>query len=305
MTLKSTFTILMVFLCLAAYAQDSLVLKTGERIGIKKVQYTPQEIVLKSLPDGEVHAYPWQEVLAKISSKHDNDFFIKPYPNSKSGLDYQMLERIESGPLNLYIKKSSKGQIEKTLDNFHLYLEKGDRIEQVYVSNAGGKRKKDLFNKFKSFMYDDADAIFYVDGPTFKQRLEEIRTAVQKYNLANHEDTTPQSNDVVGNVILYRTNLQKSKEGLRIFLQGERHFLYIDDFISLRVPINRPVKLRIKDSKHESERILTAAFNDLYYEVSFDDYSGKFVFEKKEGEELQYEFYKIKSATKDKLTKEK
>jgi len=280
-------------------SQDSLILKTGRRIAFSKINFLEDEIEISTYKDKDLLIFDPDSVFGTTYPYREINYFVLPNLGSLSGLKYQILERLEVGLLTLYIKRNGPGQPERTSGNFYLYLNKDNRIENIFISNVAGKRKKEFFDVFSSFINDDSISVSYINSREFKFKLKDVFEVVQYYNRRNFISKSPDSSTLFGSVYLYRTKFQKTKSGLKIRTIDQVHHLYLEDFIRLRLPINFASKLSLSDGYIKSEKILSGEFVDQYYEVLFDSKTGSYLFDKKEGSELQYEFYKIKNKTID------
>lgn len=286
-------------ICSHSFSQDNLVFKSGKRIAFSKIGYSSDEIDIKVSDSKKILSFDPDLVLGATYPYHEVNYYVKKHTDSTSVLSYQLLERLEVGKLNLYVKRNGPGQPEKTSGNFYLYLEKGNRLAHVFISNIAGKRKEMLLSVFSTFFADDSLSMAYINNPDFRFKMKEVTKAVQHYNRRNFISKLPNDATLFGSTFLYRTRFQKTKSALEITLFGQIHKLYIEDFIVLRLPVTFASRLRVYDELNSSEKIISSELTDQYFEVSYDKKTCRFIFEKKEGDELQYEFFKIKNKTID------
>lgn len=274
--------------------QDSLVLVTGKRIAYSKIDFEPDHIRIKAFSSREKLIFSPDSVLGFCSPTRELNYYIKPYKEATNGLSYQFLEKIKTGKINLYIKSGTDGQPEFTFGNTYLYMEKDGLLECVFASNALGGKKLLIYDVFAGFVEDDEESAAYVSDAAFKLKMDEVIKVTEYYNRRNSSEQDPKPEDVMGRVFLYRTRFQKPKRGISISLYGEQHKLYINDFIQLNLPVEYATKFTISDDYLNNSQLLSGDFTDQYFEVTYDKKNNIFSFEKKEGDEVQYEFYTIK-----------
>lgn len=293
--MKSIILFLALFaLSFVSQSQDSLILVTGKRIAYSKIDFEADHIKIKAIEEDEKLIFPPDSIMGFCSPINETNYYLKPYEESNNGWSYQFLERLEVGRINLFEKSASEGQPEFTYGAIFLYMEKDGRFECVFATNATGDKKDEKFEAFTSFVNDDEESLDYIRDASFKFKIDEIIKVVQYYNRRNFIHNDPATGDVHGKVIFYRTKFQKPKSGITLELYGERHKLYINDFIQLNIPIEYATKFTIHGDYLNNDELLAAEFNDQFFEVVLDKKTNTFHFEKKEGSEAQYEFYKIK-----------
>lgn len=280
--------------CLNCLAQDSLVLITGQRIAYTKIDLEPDRIRIKTHEGRERMSFNPDSVMGFCSPANELNYYLKPYEEAKNGLSYQFLERVEVGHITLYRKTDTPGQPEYNYGNTLLYMEKEGEFKCVFDAKAGGGKKLLKRDAFTEFIEDDEESLSYIQGPGFKFRAEEVIKVVQYYNRRNFIPRDPRRGDVFGKIILYRTKFAKPKSPVTVNLFGKRHKLYINDFIQLDFPITYAAKVSVKADYVQNYQLLAGDFTDQYFEVVYDKKSNTFQFDRKEGTEVQYEFYKIK-----------
>ncbi|SMD34554.1 hypothetical protein SAMN04488029_2071 [Reichenbachiella faecimaris] len=275
------------------FAQDSLVLKTGERIPYTRMAVLEDQVEIKHEVTKEFHAFPYDAVYGYSEGMKEKTYFFKQNPETEGGNDYLVVRRLCVGNLSLF---------EGTGNNQSLYMEKGERLEKVFEVTESKSEKLQRLEILKSFVNDDAESMAYITASGFKFKWKEIETVVEYYNKRNFDEASSSSADVVGTVYLYRTQFQKTKDRIVIKMNGEDHDLYLEDFIMLEMPIDYASKLYLRDSNIRSTHVMSGELEEQYFEILYDAKTNTFRFDKKEGTELQYEFYKIRDKVGKKIT---
>ncbi|UXX80356.1 hypothetical protein N7E81_04490 [Reichenbachiella carrageenanivorans] len=279
------------FVCLNGHAQDTLVLRNGKRIGILRLAMANDHLKVKNSLTKEFEAYPFDSVFGYTKGSKERAYFLKKNP----GMDYSgyfFLKRIAVGRLTLF---------ENTGNDQSLYLEKDGRFEKVFGVTESKAKKAKRLQVFQSFVSDDEESTAYLNAPELKYKWDEIITVVEHYNERNFVERLPQSSDVLGRVYLYRTQFQKTKQGIKIKLYGKDHDLYIEDFIMLNLPVEYASQLHLRDSEVRSTHEMSGELNEQFFEVLLDPGTNTFRFDKKKGTELQYEFFKIRDQVNKKI----
>lgn len=287
-------TILVVFaffVWFSGHAQDTLVLRNGKRIGILKLAMANDHLEVKNSATKAFESYPFDSVFGYSKGSKERAYFLKKNP-SKDYSGYFFLKRIAVGRLTLF---------ENTGNDQSLYLEKDGRFEKVFGMTESKAKKAKRLDIFMSFVSDDEESTAYLNAPGFKYKWNEILTVVAHYNERNFVERLPQAGDVLGRVYLYRTQFQKTMQGIKIKLYGKDHDLYIEDFIMLDLPVAYASQLHLRDSEVRSTHELSGEFNEQFFEVLLDPDTNTFRFDKKKGTELQYEFFKIKDQVDKKI----
>ena len=225
---------------------------------------------------------------------HEVNFFVKSVPEEIEEFPYRLLQRTEVGHINLYKLESAKGQPHPTSGNVIYYMEKEGRIELVYVSNAAGDQRDEYMDKLRSFFTDDEQSMSYINSD-FRYKGKEVEKMVEYYNKRNFEMHEKAESAVTGKIYVYRTHLQQEKSQVDIHYFDEDHRLFVDDFIIMRLPIAYPVKVRIEGDFVSSTHIMSAEFTDQYFELVYDKKANRYEFERKDGTELKYEFFRIRN----------
>ena len=269
----------------AGIAQDSLVLKTGQRIPFTRMAMYDGLVEIKHEETKEFHTYPFEEVYGYSEGMKEKTYFFKPNPESEEDDDYLVVKRLLVGNLSLF---------EGTGNNQSLYVEKGGEIKKVFEVTESKYEKGQRFEILKSFVSDDDESMAYLSSPDFRLKWKEIEKVVEYYNDRNYDKVTPKKDDVKGMVYLYRTQFQKTKDRIVIELHNNYHDLYIEDYIMLELPIDYASQLSLRDAEIKSTHILSGELIEQYFEVLYNSKTNTFRFDKKSGTELQYEFYKIR-----------
>lgn len=283
---------LFVFSFLQTNAQDILVLKSGKRIAVSKLDVVEDIVRIVTYEEGVNLSFRPDAVLGYFTPNVGNSFYMKSNVEINGQKSPQFLERIEVGRINLYKKMSWSNTL-------YYYLEKDDRFEKVFASIENGSRKQDNFEIFSSFMVDD-DSMKLINNSSFNFKTKGIIEAVQDYNRRNFVEKERKSEDFAANIILYRTKFQRIKRILKVELFGETCDLGINDYITFKVPLGYASKLTISGEFVKTDRLISGGFIDQYYEIVYNKKSQSFFLDKKEGSELQFEFYKIKRSIKSK-----
>lgn len=274
-------------------AQDSLVLKTGQRIPYTRMSVFNGQVEIKHEETKEFHQYPCQEVYGYSEGMKERTYFFKPNPESTDENDYLVLQRLYVGKLSLF---------EGTGNDQSLYMEKGEILKKVFGVTESKYEKEERLETLKSFVNDDEESMAYINSAGFKFKWKEIETVVEYYNKRNFEATPYSEDDVYGMVYLYRTQFQKTKDRIVIEMNGEDHDLYLEDFIMLEMPIDHASKLYLRDSEIKSTHVMSGEMEEQFFEILYDSKTNTFRFDKKDGTELQYEFYKIRDKVGKKIT---
>jgi len=280
-------------ICSSGIAQDSLVLKTGQRIPYTRLSILDDRVEIKHEETKEFHEYPCAEVYGYSEGMKERTYFIKPNPEEDGRGNYLILKRALIGNLSLF---------EGTGNNQSLYMEKEGRIEKVFGVTESKNQRMERLEILKSFVSHDEESMAYISSSGFKYKWKEILTVATYYNSRNYDEKVPDGNDVMGWVYLYRTQFQKTKDRIVIEMYGEDHDLYLEDYIILPMPIDYASKLSLRDSEIHSTHIMSGELEEQYFEVIYDSKSNTFRFDKKTGTELQYEFYKIRDKVGKKIT---
>lgn len=288
--------ILLVFLYIVqfgAVAQDSLVLKTGQRIPFTRLSVFDGQVEIKHEATKEYHLFPCEEVYGYSEGMKQRTYFFKPNPESDEQNEYLELKRLYVGSLSLF---------EGTGNNQSLYIEKGGVFKKVFGVTESKSEKAQRLKTLVSLVNDDQESIAYISSSGFKFKWKEIEKVVEYYNQRNFVQVEPDGADVFGMVYLYRTQFQKTKDRIVIEMNGEDHDLYLEDFIMLEMPIDYASKLYLRDSEIRSTHVMSGELEEQYFEILYDSKTNTFRFDKKDGTELQYEFYKIRDKVGKKIT---
>lgn len=274
-------------------AQDSLVLKTGQRIPFTRLSIFDDIVEIKHEDTKEFHEFPCADVYGYSEGMKERTYFLKPNPEEDGRGNYLILKRALIGNISLF---------EGTGNNQALYVEKGDQFEKVFGVTEAKNQRMERLEKLKSFVNDDAESMAYISSSGFKFKWKEIITVATYYNKRNYDDKIPDGDEVMGWVYLYRTQFQKTKDRIVIEMHGKDHDLYLEDYIILPMPIDYASKLSLRDSEIRSTHIMSGELEEQYFEVLYDSKTNTFRFDKKEGTELQFEFYKIRDKVGKKIT---
>ncbi|MEP2023940.1 MAG: hypothetical protein ABJH98_15595 [Reichenbachiella sp.] len=285
--------LLLTFIQNFGIAQDSLVLKTGERIPFTRMSMLLDHVEIKHENTKEFHTYSFDEVYGYSEGMKERTYFFKQNPEAENENDYLVLKRLTVGNLSLF---------EGTGNNQSLYIEKEDRFEKVFQVTDSKAKKYERVEVLKSFVDDDEESTAYISAPSFKLKWKEIETVVAYYNKRNFDEVEPEEDDIFGLVFLYRTQFQKTKDRIVIEMYDHDHDLYLEDYIILEMPIDYASKLSLRDSEIKSSHIMSGELREQYYEVLYDSKSNTFRFDEKSGTELQFEFYKIRDLVQKKIT---
>lgn len=266
-------------------AQDSLVLKTGQRIPFSRMATLEDQVEIKHEQTEEFHTFSFKEVYGYSEGMKEKTYFFKPNPEPEDEEDFLMVQRLLVGNLSLF---------EGTGNNQSLYMQKEGRMGKVFGVTDSKYKQEKQFKILKSFVSDDEVSVAYISSAGFKFKWKEIIKVAEYYNDRNFKERKPKAEDVFGWVYLYRTQFQKTKERLVIRMHDEDHDLYLEDYIILNLPIDYASKLYLRDSEVSSTHVMSGELVEQYFEVLYDSKTNTFRFDKKTGTELQYEFYKIR-----------
>lgn len=292
MRLIALFTLL-ILAHTTAFAQDSLVLKTGQRIPYARMTVYDGQVEIKHQVTKEYHQFPCEEVYGYSEGMKERTYFFKSNPESSDVNDYLVVKRLLVGKLSLF---------EGTGNNQSLYLEKDEIMNKVFDVTESKSARLNRLDVLKSFVDDDDESIAYINSSGFKLKWKEIETVVGYYNKRNFEAEPYSEEDVLGMVYLYRTQFQKTKDRIVVRMNGEDHDLYVEDFIMLEMPIDHASKLYLRDSEIKSTHVMSGELEEQFFEILYDSKTNTFRFDKKDGTELQYEFYKIRDKVGKKIT---
>ncbi|MEO9965734.1 MAG: hypothetical protein ABJF11_08100 [Reichenbachiella sp.] len=283
--MKVSAVLLIAMFCpLAGYSQDSLVLKNGKRIAYTRLVMYDDQVEIKNEQTKEFETYPCELVYGYSEGMKERTYFLKSNPESE-GSGYFFLKRLKVGRVSLF---------ENTGNDQSLYVEKDGRFEKALGLTEKKSKKVERLETFKSFVADDDESLAYIASSGFKFGWKDISRVIEYYNKRNFIEREPSGDDVYGYVYLYRTQFQKTKQGIKITLNGQQHDLYIEDYIILSLPVAYASMLHLRDSEVNSTQILSGELEEQYFEVLYDSKTNTFKFDKKEGTELRYEFFKIK-----------
>ncbi|WP_422361067.1 hypothetical protein [Reichenbachiella sp.] len=274
-------------------AQDSLVLKTGQRIPYTRMSIYEDQVEIKHEETKEFHIFSCDDVYGYSEGMKERTYFIKSNPEEDNWGNFLTLKRVLVGKISLF---------ESTGNNQSLYAEKDGRFEKIFSVTESKSQKQQRLDVLKSFVSDDEESMAYISSSGFKFKWKEIEIVASYYNKRNHDERMPTEEDVMGWVYLYRTQFQKTKDRIVIEMYGEDHDLYLEDYIILPMPIDYASKLSLRDSEIRSTHIMSGELEEQYFEVLYDSKSNTFRFDKKNGTELQYEFYKIRDKVGKKIT---
>lgn len=274
------------------YAQDSLVLRNNKRIPYTRLAMQDGLVEIKNEVTKAFETYPCDSVYGYSEGMKERTYFLKRNPEPDE-MSHIFLKRLEVGPISLF---ESTGNVQS------LYVEKGDKFEKILGLTESKAKKAERLEVFKTFVEDDIESMSYINSSSYKNRWKDITTVLQYYNRRNFEERNPTSNEVKGAVYLYRTQFQKTKEGIKIDLNGKSHDLYIEDYIILDLPVDYASLLTLRDSEVRSQRVISGELEEQYFEVLYDAKTNTFRFDKKEGTELRFEFFKIKDKVGKKIT---
>lgn len=287
----STLLVLTLLIVYSGYSQDSLVLKNNKRMSYSRLAMFNGEIEIKNTQTKAFETYPCDSVYGYSEGMKEKTYFLKPNPEPDEA-GHLFVKRLEVGSVSLF---------EGTGNNQSLYAEKEGRFEKILGLTESKSSKAERLEVFKSLVQDDAESLSFMASSSFKYRWKDIIKVVQYYNRRNYDEREPSPNQVRGAVYLYRTKFQKTKEVIKIFLNGKKHDLYLEDYIILNLPVDYASKLTLKDSEVKNDLVISGELIEQYFEVLYDSKTNTFRFDKKEGTELRYEFYKIKDKVGDRV----
>lgn len=274
------------------FAQDSLVLKNNRRIPFARLSMLEGEIEIKNALTKEMEIYPCDSVYGYSEGMKERTYFLKKDPESEDD-HYLFMNRLQVGSISLF---------ESVGSDRGLYASKGNRLEKVFgVTDSKAMREEQLAT-FKTMVEDDSESLSYLASGSFRHRWKDIELVVEYYNRRNFVAQEILDNDVIGKLYLYRTKFQKTDEVIKIRLNGKDHDLYIEDYIILNLPVDFASKLQLRDSEVKNELVISGELLEQYFEVLYDSKTNTFRFDKKEGTELQFEFYKIRDKVQDRIT---
>lgn len=271
-------------------AQDSLILKNNQHIPFVRLSMLGDEVEIKNGETRETEIYPCDSVYGYCEGMKERTYFLRKDPESEG--NYLFMNRLEVGSISLF---------ENVGNDRGLYAAKGDRFERVFGLTDSKDIKLERLDLFKTFVEDDDESLSYIASNSFRHRWKDIVLVVQYYNRRNFIEREPASEDVKGAVYLYRTKFQKTDEVIKIRLNGQDHDLYIEDYIILNLPVDYASKLYLRDSEIKNEHVISGELLEQYFEVLYDSRTNTFRFDKKEGTELQFEFYKIRDKVQDRI----
>ncbi|MGL1886589.1 MAG: hypothetical protein OCD76_08755 [Reichenbachiella sp.] len=267
------------------FSQDTLVLRSGRRVPFTKINEYSDLIQVKDYQQNKLIDFLPESIIGYSQALKDETYFLIFEPEGQNRGEYLFVERLEVGVITLYAKERG---------GFTLYAEKNNSLFEIYNIQSNKTIKGDNLSQFKSIISDDQESEEYVSSSGFKFKTKEIQKVIQYYNRRNYQDHQPSSEDVLSTIYFYRTKFQKTKEKIRIKLNGQLHELYIEDFIQLDLPINHASKLTFFDSHVRNDIILSGGLKDQFYEVLYDPRDNVFQLDPKDGTELHFEFNGIK-----------
>lgn len=266
------------------WAQDSLIYHNGRTVAYKKYNWIPHAVEILTY-NNEWISVPADSLLGINMIAKEKTYFCIENPDTTDHYSLLLVERIESGSINLYRSR---------VDGLKFYIQKNGKILDLMSGN-----KDEGKAMLKSFVANDIESITYINSRDFSLKWKQIALVVRKYNERNFVHHDREKFEAKGTVYLYRTNFQDTKNRIKIDGYGEIHDLYINDFIVLDIPIEYPTRFKVYDGNNNNEVTVVGEFQDQYYEVHFDERRGSFVFDLKSGSELLYEFSKISNMVDD------
>lgn len=291
--MRATILLIITFLIVfPGFSQDSLVLRNNKRIPYSRLAMFNGEVEIKNAETKAFEIYPCDSVYGYSEGMKERTYFLKKNPETDEK-SHLFLSRLEVGNVSIF---------EGTGNNQSLYAEKDGRLEKILSVTDSKSLKAERLEVFKSFVQDDDESLSYIASSSFKLRWKDIITVAQYYNKRNFRERTPSPNDVLGAVYLYRTQFQKTKEGIKIRLNGKSHDLYIEDYIILDLPVDYASMLSLRDSEVKNTHVISGELEEQFFEVLYDSKTNTFRFDKKGGTELQFEFYKIKDKVGKKIS---
>ena len=137
-------TIIFLFFVAQLYAQDTLILKSGNRIPYTKLTEYTDAIEIKSSEGKAFLSFPQDSIYGISQPFKELSFFLKLIPDSDTTAHYEFVERLEVGKVSLY---------QYTRKNLDLYLEKDGKIEHVYNSIERKTLRDQKLSLFESFFF--------------------------------------------------------------------------------------------------------------------------------------------------------
>lgn len=281
--MRVRYLVLILLFSVDSLAQDILVLNSGERIPFMRMQEYEDVIRIKDFEDGELVDYLPDSVLGYAEVNSEQDYFLIFDPEDTT--NYLFVERLIVGPITLYVYEKEGNA---------LFAEKNGELKEVYNKYTKGEEAQDQFEQLLNMVSDDNMAFKAMRSAEYRHRLKDIEQLLMAYNQRNYEENPPVEDEILGSVYIYRTRFQKTKDPIHVTLFEESEEIWIEDFIHLQIPVNRPVRLLLADRYASNEVLLTGQLGEQFYEVLYDRRSEGFVLDDKSGTELQYEFYDIK-----------
>ncbi|UXP33303.1 hypothetical protein N6H18_04980 [Reichenbachiella agarivorans] len=273
-------------------AQDTLTLHSGRKIPFMRMLEFRDVVRVKDYEEGEMVDILPDSIMGYTQSLSESSYYLIFYFNEEGEREYLFVERYESGAIALFVDQRR---------GYSMFMQKEGLVKEVYDMHDN-RRARDLrFLDFSLMLADDDTTFSYVNSSDFRFKPGDIRQAVQNYNLRNFEQSLSAEEPVRSTVYLYRTPYQKTKDRIRIELNGATHLLYINDFIQLDLPIEYPSRLTLYDKETRSDILIAGELKDQYYEVLYDSQSKAFRLDPKSGTELHFEFNGIKERVMDKF----